>query len=259
MVSTKIKVFISYTGADRADLDQLMEWLYPFQEEWNIWYYNRPPRVEPLSLPWRILLFWYRQPDFTASYEAVLEQRFEQAHIYLFLTSHRAVADPKIDRQISRAVERLVEKSDRYIKIYPVLFRPSLWREQSRLGRFKPLGSDKPLLSDHEEEAFMAAVKELREAALAIKRNLEEDQVKLVQAGRVVGEEADSVLYDPSPPKQPAPWLGWVILAVLIMYLLHALKPELPTHGGKHSKQPPPEYKPEEYQREEPLRTPAGN
>ena len=42
MEPVKINLYISYTPEDRQELEMLLEWLYPMQDEVNIWFYDCP-------------------------------------------------------------------------------------------------------------------------------------------------------------------------------------------------------------------------
>jgi len=163
-------------------------------------------------------------------------------------------------------VQRYIELGDRYLRIFPVVFRPSKWKDKSRLAHFKPLGPGRPLLSiAPKEEGFMALSDELTKVIAALKRNLNEyrqmsasSAVTTLSSGPDFGEDPDSIDFEPSPGVRPPEWLGWVILAGLLIYTLYALKPKLPGGAAIRFKNvEPPSARPVEYPRENPLAPPS--
>ncbi|MEI6409239.1 MAG: hypothetical protein WCR52_07655 [Bacteroidota bacterium] len=266
MEPVKINLYISYAPEDRQELEKLLEWLYPMQDEVNIWFYDPPPPDDPLTLPWQLLLFWYRQPDHLEDYNRIVQERLERAHIYLFITSYRSLISSSVEYEITRAVQRYVEIGDRYLRIFPVIFRPSQWKDKSRLAHFKPLGPGKPLLSIHpKEEGFMALSEELNKVIAVLKRNLNEyrqmsasSAVTTQSAAPDFGYDPDSIEFEPKAGVSPPEWLGWVILAGLLIYTLYAIRPHAPAGANTRFKNvEPPSARPVEYPRENPLAPPT--
>lgn len=262
MEQVKVNLYISFTPEDAGDVKKLLEWLYPMQDEVNIWFYNPPPPDDPLTLPWQLLLFWYRRPDHLADYNRVMRERFERAHIYLFVTSQRSMLNRGIERDITRAVKRYVELGERYVRIFPVIFKPSQWKDKSKLAHFKPLGPGKPLLSiSPQEEGFMALSDELNKVIAGMKRNLNEFRQmagnSVIKSAPDFGQDPDAIEFVPADSANPPEWLGWVILAGLLIYTLYALRPALPDLPKTRFKNVESPYsRPDEYRRENPMYPP---
>lgn len=271
MEPVKVNLYISCAPADRPDMEKLLEWLYPMQDEVNIWFYEEPPAPDPLSLPWQLLLFWYRPPDQRADYAKVMQQRLERAHIYLFITSHKSLLDSSVEYEITRAVQRYIEIGEQYLRIYPVIFRPSNWKDKSRLAHFKPLGPARPILSvTPNEEAFVALSNQLNKTVVELQRSLNERRQSVqsslqlsAQAGSYLGvpdlgDDLEGIEFEAVVRPQPPEFLGWLILVALFIYVLYSLRPELPSRASRMLKNVMPSTtKPIEYKRENPLMPPA--
>ncbi|MBU6342852.1 MAG: hypothetical protein KGS48_15270 [Bacteroidetes bacterium] len=266
MESVKINVYISCTPDDKPDLARLLEWLYPMQNEVNIWYHEDPPDPEPLSLPWQLLLFWYSPPDQRNDYAKVMQQRLERAHIYLFITSHKSMQDTQVAAEITLAVQRYIQIGDSYLRIFPLIFRPSNWKDKSRLAHFKQLGPARPLMQiQPREEGFLLLTKELEREIKSLQRNLNEQKQALGQkrlgAGYTslpdLGDDLEGIDFEPVTRIQPPEFLGWVIVVFLFIYVLYALRPQLPSRASRRLKNAPPrEIQQPEFQRENPLMPP---
>jgi hypothetical protein len=262
MEPVKINIFISCVWEDRPYLETLLQWLYPMRDEVNFWYNDPPPRPPMFSLPWQLLLFWYRRRDPRAEYGHVLENQLNRAHVYLFMTSYKSVIDPSVEHEISTAVQRYIAQGDKYVRIHPLLLKPSQWKTQSRLARFKPIGMPAPISQlPLEDEGWLAIAEELKSIVHQLQRNLNElRQFKQLSEGSGqlpaadTGEDAGAVYLDVPEPFDPPEWLGWSIIIGLIMLTLVRLGPQMPTRANKrYQNVPPPESRPPEYLREQPL------
>lgn len=263
MRSAKVNIYISLTGEDRQYLAKLLRWLHPMRDEVNIWYINPPPGLKPLPLPWQILLFWYTPPNPMAYYARTLQSQFDSAHIYLFLVSHRSLTDGRVEEEITGAVNRHVEHSDKYVRIFPVVVSPSLWKNRSRLSRFKTLGPKKALNQiQPEEEGYLELVEQLSKEIKDLQRNLDELKQARAQPGEspqawppLLGE---AKTYTAPEAVSPPEWMGWTILLALALSVWYSLSPSvpsLPTRGYKDRYQR--EEKPPEYRRENPIQPPV--
>ncbi len=264
----KINLYISYAIQDQPQLNKLLRWLYPMRDEINIWYNDPPPGPEPLPLPWRLLLFWYRQPDPRRYYLRNLQRQCERAHIYLFLTSYHAIQNSWIDDEITTAVQRYTEFGERYIRVYPVLVSPSHWQTHSRLAHFKVLGPRRSLAAAvPEEEGYLEITEQLTRVVKELQRNLEEEkfaQGRSMQASDIApirtgsvrpNVEEDPALFYELPPAFTAPeWLGWSVLFLLFLVTLYGLQPEriLGTPSRRYLNVEPADRKPIEYLRNYP-------
>jgi len=273
MQPVKINLYISYSPEDRLYLEKLLRWLYPMQDEVNIWFEDPPSPPPPLPLPWQILLFWYQQPDPRRSYYRVMNQQFERAHIYLFLTSYKSLSNSGIEAQITRAVEREISVGARYLRIFPVILSPSRWKEMSGLARYKPLGPPLPLsVTKPEEEGFLELAEALQSVIQDLKRNLDERKYHVARtagpetaveiAERMpqpdLGEDPDGVKYQPDEGFRPPEWLGWVILLTIIILTISRLGPNLPsTKSVRYHNIDSTGIRPPEFLRENPLMPPA--
>lgn len=266
----KINLYISYDFKDYQTLQKLLRWLYPMRDEVNIWYNNPPPGPEPLPLPWRILLFWYRQPDPRRYYLRNLKKQCERGHIYLFLTSYTSIQNNWIEDEITTAVTRYTEFGNRYIRVYPVLVAPSHWQRHSRLAHFKILGPRTTLTATAPEEAgYLELTEQLTKVIKELQRNLEEEkfaQSRGLQDGDItpirrssVGPnvEDDPAQFFDLPPSFTAPeWLGWAVLFLLIIVTLYSLQPNRVGASRRFYNDEP---KPIEYLRDYPPMPPPPN
>lgn len=245
MTPVKINLFISCDRADRHYRDTLLSWLYPMRDEVNLWFEQPPEPPEPLSLPWQILLFWYNPPDERYDYVKSVQKQKERAHIYLFLTSYRSLSNHYIQGDISLAVNRRIARSDDLNPlIFPVLLSPSHWQQSSGLSGYKPLGPKKTLAEVKPiEEGFLQLTDQLAKYIKVLQRRLTEErfyQSRLAKtdAGLVPApERAQPYLGDddeatemPEVVRVELPeWLGWGIIALLIVLTYRGLQPALPT------------------------------
>ncbi len=252
-------------------MNKLLRWLYPMRDEVNIWYNEPPPGPEPLPLPWRMLLFWYRQPDPRRYYLRNLKKQSERAHIYLFLTSYHSIQDGWIEEEITTAVTRYTEFGDRYIRVYPVLVSPSHWQRHSRLAHFKVLGPRTTLAATVPEEAgYLEIAEQVARVVKELQRNLEEErfaQGRLQQDSDITpirtssigpNAEEDPLQFYELPPTFTAPeWLGWSVLFLLFLVTMYGLQPKKIGAAARRFYQD--ETQPTEYLRDYPPMPPSKN
>lgn len=266
MEPVKINIFIAYAEADKPLLDKLLNWLYAMRDEVNLWYDEKPEGPEDLSLPWKVLLFWYSRPDPRYKYYEVLKNRFEQAHIYLFLTSHHALGDKAVDNAIEGAVQRQITLGDQHVKIFPVILSACRWQDKSRLARYKPLGPKKPLSTvKPEEDAYMELVDQLNKEISALQRDLNEQRhYRQLEGGTAalqsaaggkslpnVGLDLDGTHYEAEEEFRPPEWLGWLVIALIVIVTMVGLQPQKKKPRERYAE--PAEQKPPELKRENPL------
>jgi len=241
MQPVKVNIFISYDPEDKAQLAELERWLYPMQDEVNIWYYDPPERAPHLPLPWQILLFWYKPNDYREKYQAVHLLRREHAHIYLFLTSYRSLSNPGVESDIETAVIRRI-KGDNHTGpfILPILLSPSTWKDTSRLAGFKAMAGEIPLTAFKPvEEGYLTVTEELSALISLLQSRLNETkfyQSRLVASEQrnrqsldktqpYLGELEASMTFDMPVAFQPPEWLGWSVLFFLFISFLGAILP----------------------------------
>ena len=241
----KINLFISCDRADQPYRDALLGWLYPMRDEVNLWYEQPPPPPEPLPLPWQILLFWYSPPDDRYDYAKSVQKQKERAHIYLFLTSYKSVINNHIQGDISLAVNRRIASYDDLNPlIFPVLLSPSHWKEHSGLSGYKPLGPKKTLAEMKPvEEGFLQLTDQLAKYIKVLQRRLTEErfyQSRIVasdpglapappRAEPYLGDDDEAMEVRHSVQVYLPEWLGWGIIALLIVLTYRGLQPPLPT------------------------------
>ena len=259
MRPVKVNIYISYTAEDKIYLQKLLRWLHPMRDEVNVWFYNPPPPLHPLPLPWQILLFWYTPPNPMSYYLRTLQSQFGAAHLYLFLTSHRTLADARVGEEITAAVNRHIEHGDKFLRLYPVVVSPSHWKNHSRLARFKTLGPKKPLNQiQPEEEGYLELTEQISKEVKALQRNLDELKFARNQPGEspaawppLLGE---AKVYPIPEVVSPPEWMGWVVIAALLLSVYYSLSPSLPGlpggRGYEYEKRSP------EYPRQNPLAPP---
>jgi hypothetical protein len=244
MTPVKINLFISCDRSDGHYLKTLLTWLYPMRDEVNLWY-ERPPDPPPeLPLPWQLLLFWYSPPNSRREYYLRLQKQKERAHIYLFLTSYKSLNNNMIQADVSLAVNRRIATGDDLNPlIFPVLLSPSHWQEQSGLSGYKPLGAKKTLAETKPiEEGFLQLTDQLAKFVKVLQRRLTEEkfyQARLVtsdsnlatasdRAHPYLGDDDDATEMPEITSIELPEWLGWGIIALLIVLTYRGLQPPLP-------------------------------
>lgn len=269
MTPVKINIYISYTDNDKAVIGKLMQWLYPMRDEINIWFRNPPQPLPPLSLPWKLLFFWYEPPDITGLYSKVLKAQMERAHIYLFLTNVRALTDRRVDAEIELAVNRRIQGAHEWNPhIYPVITSPCLWKTQSRLAAYKPLGPNKSLAEvKPEDEAYMVLTEQLTRVIRSIQTPLNEakyalakltpEERRMVKPNPYIDDAPQLTTFRPPSVSYPPEWLGWTIILIIFLSIAAAIYRENPKiirikHEGAEQES----VRPVEYRRENPLMPP---
>lgn len=243
MAAIKVNLYISCADEDRAHLLKLLKWLYPMNDEVNVWFRNPPSRLPSLSLPWRILLFWYRPPELLSAYEKVWQNQLHRAHIYLFLTSHKSLNDRVVDEEITIAVNRRVEGDWRSPRIFPVVVSASKWQEKSRLANYESLGPPEPLNQVKPETAgwhelttqisehvrFVQSV--LNEVRFYRNRPVIADEHPVTYAETAdpvplpdLGDDPAAVTFVVPGVSYPPEWLGWAIIVFLFFGVFKGLQ-----------------------------------
>lgn len=264
MATIKVNLYISCTDDDKVQLQKLLKWLYPMNDEVNVWFRNPPSRLPSLPLPWRILLFWYRPPELLSAYEQVWQNQLQRAHIYLFLTSHKSLNDRVVDEEITIAVNRRVEGDWRSPRIFPVVVSASKWREKSRLANYETLGPPEPLNQVKPETAgwhelttqisehvrFVQSV--LNEVRFYHNRPVIADEypAHYAETAEVVplpdlGDDPAAVTFVRPNVAYPPEWLGWAIIAFLFFGLFKGVQevdPYLPKPRYRNANERQPEY-----------------
>lgn len=274
-----LRLYISYSPADKSYLDKLLKWLKPLEERYalQLWYAD-PDKASPF------LYHRYHAPGpvmiYPADWEISLD-RLERAHIYLFLMSYNALSTPYIEQEeVPRAVERYIKYSEHLVRIFPVLLSPSLWKDYSRLSGFTALGwpEDSPeakkkalaagqktpevkVLSlaetQPEEDGFLRLTKHLQIVLEEMHRNWTEEKHRLKP-----GDEDDALPeLQPAAPAQLKPIPGWAGAALLmaVFYLvtsiyLRSCAPRM--YHGYVPESLPYQPMPEQYWRENPVTEP---
>lgn len=272
MQPVKVNLFISHAPEDKRYLEKLLSWLYPMQDEVNIWY-NRPPPPPPeLPLPWQLLLFWYTVPDYRDKYQKILHARREKAHIYLFLTSYKSLSNKYIEGDIDVAAQRRIAGDDVVGPfILPIILSPSRWKEESRLAGFKPLAAGIPLsLFKQEDEGFLTVTEELSALIKVLQARLGEAkfyQSRLVTAdpeqiriGKTtmpyLGESPESLEFQEVTPFQPPEWLGWSLILFIFISVIGSLMPARVLRPSRYENVKSADDHGWEYLRENPLSPP---
>jgi hypothetical protein len=215
-----LNLYISHTKADGPHLKRLLEHLRPLQEKYylRVWYDH--PALQPVvPFPWNVLFFWYAPKKHTTPFHHDMSKELEQAHIYLFLTSHHSVNTPWIEQEeVPRAVERFQRLGNRYVRIFPISVSASQWRKTSRLANFPSLGPPGKAMNQIQpvEDGWNVLMEQLRPIIEEMRRNLMEENKRL-------GQPVSTFLQPPpaweeKPPQIiPLPqWMGWGILALLL-------------------------------------------
>lgn len=258
-----IRIYISHAPGDSKTLATLLEWLKPLEEKYflRIWYNGPPPRPQTLPLPWNILLFWYSPPQPSAPFRPDPPEALGQSHIYLFLTSHHALAAPHINQvEIPAATARYHDLGPALIRIFPVIVSPSHWKTYSRLAHFATIGPKKSLSeSQPKEEGFRELVTQLQPIIENLRRNWMEryhqDGLPLDEFSRPAPKGL------PAPALSPLPgWLGWVLVFLLFYSVANwyatGCAPKI-YHGDYKPLLAPEEQNPVEFPRKPPAQSPT--
>jgi hypothetical protein len=241
MAPIKINIFLSYAPEDRRQLNILLRWLYPMRDEVNLWYYDPPQQPSPLSLPWKILLFWYTPPNPLERYARIQEARRENAHIYLFLLSYKSLSNHTVAGEATVAIQRRLEGDDvRGPLILPVLLSPCRWKETSSLAGFSPMAAGRPLSSfTPEEEGYLTITEELSVRVKALRsRRIEEifyqsrpgaNSHPLSNTARGdpshLGELSEKLDFEVLEPFYAPEWLGWSLIFFICISIVSYLMP----------------------------------
>lgn len=235
MKSLKVNLYISHAPEDKAFAMLLMEWLYSMRDEVNLWR-NDPPRpLQPLSLPWRFLLPWYRPVEPQVLYAEALKNRKENAHIYVFLLSDNALKNKQVQDDIALALSRRADCAWDELgpMVFPLVLKPCKWRENTRLTKFEPLLKGKEIASFKPlEEGFLTATEQLSAQIKTLQAKLNEarffqldqatDELIPIKPGSkfqypYLGENPSRFSFNPPEPFRPPEWLGWSLIALLFM------------------------------------------
>ena len=249
-----INVYISHAPADRKYVFKLLEWLRPLEQKYylRIWF-DHPEPAPVVPFPWNILFFWYNPPRSGRPYHKDLPQKVSEGHIYLFLTSQKAINTKWIEQdEAPTAVERYQRYGDRYIRVYTIDVSPSPWRHYSRLNGFPRMGLPGKAINQvkPEEEAYLAIVEQLRPVIEELRVNWMEETKRL---GHPLDEFNKPALPWNEVPYRVVPlpnWIGWVVLFFLFWtvanYYADNCKPRYPQYWPKK------EIPPEEFPRKVP-------
>ena len=271
MKPVKLNVYISYAAADKKAVEKLRDWLYPMRDEVNIWYYDPPKPPKPLPVPWELIasvLPFFRPQDNRKGYDAVDRRRKERAHVYLFMTSYQSLMDSRVDNDITLAVQRRIEGDWLSPHIYPVVLAPSLWKQHSRLARYKPIGPAKKTLAEikPEEEGYLEITEELSKVINKMQRDMNEAKYAALrvegkaapqldageEAKPYLGGEEDLLEYKMAPQLNPPEWLGWMIIFFLFISVARGLRGDRPTPAVSFYETDRPSWQPE-FERELPM------
>lgn len=268
----KVNVFIVHAPEEKAVADRLMEWLYPMQDEVNLWHYAPPPAPDPLPLSWRILLPWYYPVDPRVLYREPLKRRRENAHIYLFLVSARSIRDARFEEDLALALARRADCAREELGplILPLILNDCDWKKSSRIKSFEPLLDGKTLKSfAAQEDGFRKAIAELASLIKLVQVRIKEAQYyqlhgqnqstdKDIQSGGrfalpYLGENPEQFDFNPPPPFRPADWLGWSLIALIVVISIGSFRKNNAAVSSLHLKARPDNVKEIEYPRENPM------
>ncbi len=266
----KVNVFIVHAPEEKAVADRLMEWLYPMRDEVNIWHYDPPAPPEDLPLSWRILLPWYYPVDPRKLYREPLNKRRENAHIYLFLVSAKSLKDQRFEDDLSLALARRAdcEQEELGPLVLPLLLNDSDWKKNSGMKSFEPLLGGKTLKSFAlQDEGFRKATEEIASLIKVVQVRINEvryyqmlgknDGYGIRPASKYalpyLGENPEQFDFNPPPPFRPADWLGWSLIALIVVISVGSFRKNNAAVSSLHLKARPDNIKEVEFPRENAL------
>ncbi len=290
MTPVKVNIFISHAPGDKPAADRLLEWLYPMRDEVNLWHYDPPKKPEALPPSWSILsaIFWepihlimkrtvgWKQFDLLESYAEKTNLRRENAHIYIFLTSYKSLADKQVESDIVLSSTRRIECSwgDLAPLVLPILLTPSRWQVASRLARFKPLVEGVELSKfPQQEEGYLLATEQIVAQTKVLQAKLNEaryfkyypelDNKSIVPESKYchpyLGEDPEQFEFNPPKPFRPSDWSGWAVIVLIIMLTVGSFEKNSQLIYSLHlNARPAKEYQ-IEYPRKIPIMPPPAN
>jgi hypothetical protein len=262
---SKVNIYISHDPADRKQLEALLEWLFPIQDEVNIWHAIPPENLPQMPLPWRILFFWHRPPDYVGAYKRVLEQRKLRAHLYFFLASPAALESTVLQADIAVAKERATQGDWRSPRLFRISAAACKWEKYPDWKALATLGIETPLNRAGKMEwiALSEAVNYhvrfiepiLRETGFYKGRPVIEDETNSTAQDRIplpdLNEDPDAVTFVAPSAGYPPAWAGWALIAVLLLIGGRSLTSERERIGADlHLKARPASERPIEYPRQ---------
>lgn len=290
MTPIKVNIFISHAPADKASADRLLEWMYPMRDEVNLWHYDPPKKPAELPPSWQILSIFFWEPinfimktffgwkpfDLLELYNEKTKLRRENAHIYIFLTSYKSLADKQVESDIVLSSTRRIECSwgDLAPLVMPILLTPSRWKDTSRLAQFKPLVNGIELSRfPQPEEGYLLATEQIVAQAKSLQAKLNEaryfkyypelDAKSIVPASRYchpyLGEDPDQFEFNPPKPFRPSDWSGWAVIILIIMLSVGSFEKNSQAIYSLHLHARPAKEYQTEYPRKMPLAPPPAN
>lgn len=268
----KVNIYIAYADADKGRLNTLLEWLHPMKDEVNIWYRNPPANLPSLALPWRILLFWYRPPNYMAEYFRVLEQQKLRAHLYFFLASPAALEDARVLKEIGIANQRKTAGDWRSPRLFRLVAGKCNWQAHQPWKALAALEPEVVLASAQRREwiqvveaidfhvKFIQPI--LREVRFYQGRPVSEDVYNPQGLDDIplpdLNDDPASVTFETPSVSYPPAWAGWLVLVLIILAGGRSLTSERArVRTDIHlDARPAKEYQ-VEYPRENPYRPPA--
>jgi hypothetical protein len=262
---SKVNVFISHDPSDRAEVEALLEWLFPMTDEVNIWCNVPPSDLPVMPLPWRILFFWHRPHNYLREYYRVNDQRRRRAHLYIFLASEKAIESTEVQADIALANERKTAGDWRSPRLFRLEAKKCNWKKYKDWSGLAALGDEVPLRQASRKnwitltEAIDYHVKFvepiLRETRFYQGRPVVEDVHNPNGLDDIplpdLNDDPAAVTFEAPTASYPPAWAGWALIAILLLVGGRSLTSERERIGADlHLKARPASERPIEYPRE---------
>lgn len=204
-----VTLFISYHPDDAPVVAQVLDWLDPFRYKYFL----------------RICFNRYdaNDPENKLEYTHTLHN----AHIYLFLTSHKWVQDRGLQREVEVALDRLHADTDQQITVLPFQVKPCAWRNFSKLVEVEDQALPLPKLELIKIDPRDVAYQLLTERLSTIIEPLRD---RLIQDAKLKGLPTHQFFEFTQTPKEKAPRKGairfsmddlrrWIMIAALLFVI----------------------------------------
>ncbi len=190
-----LRVYLSYTQADKNYLLALRRWLRPLEQKYDLHVWHIPVAQANDKQPY----YW----------DAMLNE-LEHAHLYLFLTSAQSLKDERIHREeLPRALRHQAQHGPSLVQLYRIPLSDA--HGGSALDRLPILGAAKQI-DDWQSDlvGYEFLTKDIEKVVSDLERSWREESIRTGQ------EFVFPTVASPAPPARLQPLPGWTGLAFLM-------------------------------------------